>query len=380
MQIKTLSLCAVVLFAAFLSRSHSGGRAGAEEKGAQTPNDDITAGASWRKSVGIIDLHGHIQADAIEKTLHAMDASSIARMVNLTPARNAAEFEAAKRLFDDKGKGRFILYVNDVYNNFPVEDPDFGKKVAAVIDDCVRLGARGLKVSKTLGLYWKDKDGKIIPIDDPRLEPMWEACARLKIPVSIHSGDPKAFWLPIDEKNERYDELKLHPEWGFGGGKYPPREEVLRQLFNVVARHQAVTFVGVHFGNNPEDIDSIRDALSRYPNYNVDLAARLGEIGRHDPRKLRKLFIDFQDRILFGTDFMVSNAGFILGAGPRLTGEAEVRRFYDAHWRFLETDAQNIDHPTPIQGHWKVNAIGLPREVLEKVYRKNAERIVLKAL
>jgi predicted TIM-barrel fold metal-dependent hydrolase len=352
------------------------GAAGAEQKPAA---DDLEAGTAWRRGVSIIDVHGHINQDAVEKTLAAMDANGIRTVVNLTAGRNAAEFAAAKRLFDEKGKGRFILYVNDPYTKFPVEDPEFGKKVADTVEECVRLGAKGLKVSKTLGLYWKDAAGKIVPIDDPRLDPMWAVCARLGVPVSIHSGDPKAFWLPIDEKNERYDELKLHPEWGFGGGAYPPREEVLRQLLAVVARHRDVTFVGVHFGNNPEDVAWVADALRRHPNYNVDLAARLGEIGRTDPAKLRQLFIDFQDRILFGTDFMVSTGGYILGAGPRLTDEAEVKKFYDAHWRFLETNARAMEHPTPIQGNWKIDAIGLPREVLEKVYRKNAERIILKA-
>ncbi len=341
-------------------------------------SEDIEANAAWRRTVPIVDVHGHINSDAIEKTLAAMDANFLSRVVNLTAGTNAADFAAAKKLFDEKGRSRFILYVNDVYVNLPVEDPEFAKKCAQAIEECVRLGARGLKVSKTLGLYWKDKAGKIVAIDDPRLEGMWDACARIGIPVSIHSGDPKAFWLPVDEKNERYDELKEHPNWAFGGGKFPPREEVLRQLENVVAKHRDVTFVGVHFGNDPEDVDHIASLLRRYPNYNADIAARIPEIGRADPAKLRKLFVEFQDRILFGTDFMVSPSGYILGAGPRLPSNAEVKKFYDAHWRFLETNARQMEHPTPIQGRWKVDAIGLPADVLEKVYFRNAERIILK--
>lgn len=340
--------------------------------------DDIHANAAWRRTVPIIDVHGHINSDAIEKTLAAMDENFLSRVVNLTPGTNAAEFAAAKKLFDEKGKGRFILYVNDVYQNFPVEDPDFGKKCGQTIEECVRLGAKGLKVSKNLGLYWNDKGGKIVAIDDPRLEGMWQACERLAIPVSIHSGDPKAFWLPVDEKNERFDELKAHRNWAFGGGQFPPREEILRQLDNVVAKHPKVTIVGVHFGNDPEDVDHVASLLKKYPNYNADIAARIPEIGRQDPAKLRELFIEFQDRILFGTDFMVSPAGYILGAGPQLPSEAEVKKFFDAHWRFLETNARQMEHPTPIQGHWTIDAIGLPKEVLEKVYFKNAERIILK--
>jgi hypothetical protein len=155
---------------------------------------------------------------------------------------------------------------------------------------------------------------------------MWATAGRLGLPVSIHSGDPKAFWQPIDENNERYEELREHPDWAFGGGAYPPREEILRQLEAVVARHPKVTFVGVHFGNDPEDVDYVAALLRRYANYNVDLGARIPEIGRQDPAKLRAMFIEFQDRILFGTDFMVFPKGYILGAGPVLTDEAEVTR------------------------------------------------------
>jgi len=342
------------------------------------PGETPEKRAAWRRTVPIIDVHGHIDSASVEKALAAMDQNGISRTVQLTPGTNAEAFAKAKAVFDEKGKGRFILYVNDVYRNFPVEDPDFGKKVAAEIEKCVQLGARGLKVSKTLGLYWKDREGKIVPIDDRRLDGMWQACGRLKIPVSIHSGDPKAFWLPVDEKNERFDELRDHPNWAFGGGKFPPREEILRQLEAVVARHSDVTFVGVHFGNDPEDIDNVARMFRRYPNYNADIAARIPEIGRHPPEKLRKLFIDYQDRILFGTDFMVFPSGYILGAGPVLESTDEVKKFFDAHWTFLETNARRMEHPTPIQGKWKIDAVGLPAGVLEKVYYRNAERIILK--
>jgi len=333
--------------------------------------------AAWRRTVPIFDVHGHIDPDSIEKTLAAMDANFIARMVNLTAGEDATEFAASKKQFDARGKGRFVLYVNDVYAKHPIEDPAFGQKVAATIEEAVHLGAKGLKISKSLGLFWRDAQRKVIAIDDARLEPMWKACARLGIPVSIHSGDPKAFWLPVDPNNERYEELKDHPKWAFGGGEYPSREEILRQLEHVVATHPDVTFVGVHFGNDPEDVDHVADLLRRYRNYNVDIAARVPEIGRQKPDKLRAIFVEFQDRILFGTDFMVFKEGYILGAGPVVHDEQQVKTFFDAHFRFLETNTRQMEHPTPIQGRWKIDAIGLPRDVLEKIYFKNAERIIL---
>lgn len=341
-------------------------------------SERVEENAAWRRTLPLIDVHGHIDAASIEKTLAAMDANGIARMVQLTPGTSAEAFASAKAAFDAAGKGRFILYVNDVYRNFAIEDPEFGNKVAAELEKCVALGARGLKISKTLGLYWQDQDKRIVAIDDARLSGMWQACARLKIPISIHSGDPKAFWLPVDENNERIEELRNRPNWAFGGGKYPPREEVLRQLEAVVAKYPDVTFVGVHFGNDPEDVDNVAAWMRKYPNYNIDISARIPEIGRQPPAKLRSLFLEFQDRILFGTDFMAFPAGYILGAGPVLESTAEVKKFFDRHWQFLETNARQMEHPTPIQGNWKVDAVGLPVEALEKIYYRNAERLILK--
>ena len=234
-------------------------------------SEDIAANAEWRRSMRIIDVHGHISPASVEKALAAMDAHFIDRLVNLTAGSTIEQFTAAKQAFEEKGRGRFILYINDVYGNQPIEDPEFGRKVTETLEQAAALGAKGLKISKSLGLYWKDKDKKIVPIDDPRLDPMWATAGRLGLPVSIHSGDPKAFWQPIDEKNERYEELHEHPDWAFGGGAYPPREEILRQLEAVVARHPKVTFVGVHFGNDPEDVDHVAALFRRYPNYNADL-------------------------------------------------------------------------------------------------------------
>jgi predicted TIM-barrel fold metal-dependent hydrolase len=349
----------------------------AHRAGPPPPVDEAKEAERWRRTLPIIDVHGHIDPRVVEKTLAVMDTNGISRIVNLTSGRNAEQFMAAKSKFEAKGKGRFILYVNDVYQNFPIEDPAYGRKVVETLEEAVRLGAKGLKISKTLGLYWKDQAGAIIAIDDARLQPMWQACSRLDIPVSIHSGDPKAFWLPVDRNNERFDELGEHPNWAFGGGKFPPREEILRQMEQVIKNNPQVTFVGVHFGNDPEDVDHVAQLLRRYPNFNVDIAARIPEIGRHDPGKLRRLFIDFQDRILFGSDFMAFEDGYILGAGPVVPSEAEVKTFFDRHWRFLETSARQMDHPTPIQGRWKIDAIALPRDVLEKLYVRNAERLIV---
>lgn len=261
--------------------------------------------------------------------------------------------------------------------------PDFGERAARQIEEGKRLGAAGFKESKRLGLYLKDKSGKLIAIDDPKLDPVWKKCGELGMPVSIHVADPKAFWLPYDENNERWIELKDHKSWWFGNpNQYPPRETLLAALDRVIAKHPETTFVAVHFANNAEDLDWVDKSLDRHPNMNADLAARIPEIGRHNPDAVRSLFLKHGDRILFATDFQAGDRNGILhlilgsvGEGPSPTADDAVV-FFQKHWRFLETRDHNFDHMTPIQGNWKISGIGLPPTALAKIYFSNAERLL----
>jgi hypothetical protein len=211
---------------------------------------------------------------------------------------------------------------------------------------------------------------------------MWERCGELNMPVSIHVADPKAFWLPYTEKNERWEELKDHKSWWFGDtNKFPEWKQLLESLTRVIARHPKTTFVCVHFANNAEEPEWVDAALTRYPNMRADLAARIPEIGRHDPAIIRKLFLKHQDRILFATDFQVYDR-LILGSSgnepPPTDAEAEV--FYAKEWRWLETRDRSWAHMTPIQGNWTISSIGLPPAVLRKVYFDNARKLLARSL
>jgi predicted TIM-barrel fold metal-dependent hydrolase len=199
------------------------------------------------------------------------------------------------------------------------------------------------------------------------------------MPVSIHTGDPKAFWLPVGPGNERFDELKAHPDWSNHGEPVPSWEELLAQLERRVARHPRTKIVGVHFGNAPEEPARVAAMLDKYPNYFIDTAARVPEIGRRKPEEMRAFFIKYQDRILFGTDLGIGleEDALMLGStGEETPKAADVKRFYDATFRYFETDDRDFDHPTPIQGRWKISGIKLPREVLEKLYHRNAEKLL----
>jgi hypothetical protein len=262
------------------------------------------------------------------------------------------------------------------------DEPDFAERATRQVDAGFRLGAAGLKEFKRLGLYLTNNAGHLIKVDDPKLDGVWERCGDLGLPVSIHVADPRAFWLPYNEQNERWKELRDHKSWWFGDSNvYPPRQELLDALNRVIERHPKTTFVCVHFANNAEDIDWVDRALDRYPNMRADLAARIPEIGRHDPELVQKFFIKHQDRILFATDFQVYDELTLGsgGSGPPPTDQDAIE-FFAKHWRWLETNDRNFPHMTPIQGDWTISAIGLPATVLRKIYFDNARKLLARSI
>jgi predicted TIM-barrel fold metal-dependent hydrolase len=210
---------------------------------------------------------------------------------------------------------------------------------------------------------------------------VFESAGAFGLPVLLHSGDPKAFFEPNTPRNERHDELRVHPDWSFhglspNGRPWPSWRELLRQFEVRVARHPGTTFMGAHFGNAAEEPERVARMLARYPNYVIDTAARVPEFGRHSAARMRRFFVEFQDRILFGSDLGVSRAGLTLGSSGELPGtRAESRVFFERHFAYFETTRRAMAHPTPIQGRWTVDGIGLPRAVLEKLYHRNAARV-----
>ena len=352
--------------------------------------DDATrqTAAAWRAEHRLIDLHQHVDSSeaALRRDMRLMDTVGVGLVVNLSggfvthkPGEKSA-FERDKELADRLFPGRFLYYMSLDFAGW--DEPDFSERAVQQLEEGYRLGAAGLKEYKRLGLYLKDKAGRLIRVDDPKLDPVWRRCGELGMPVSIHVADPQAFWKPYNAENERWRELKDHPQWWFGDpAKYPPFHELLAALDRVIERHPQTTFVCVHFANNAEDIDWVEQALDKHPNMHADLAARIPEIGRHDPARVHRLFVKHQDRILFGTDFMVYG-DLTLGSGgsgpPPTDGDAI--EFYERHWRWFETSDRQFEHMTPIQGDWRIDAIDLPASVLRKIYFDNARRLLVRSL
>jgi predicted TIM-barrel fold metal-dependent hydrolase len=258
-----------------------------------------------------------------------------------------------------------------------IDDPGWGEREAARLEQAMKEGASGLKIFKALGLGVRTADGKLLKIGDPRLEPIWSRAAKTGAIVAWHVADPVAFFKPIDKNNERYDELKLAPEWSFHGQDFPSYGELMKAFETVVHTHPKTTFLGIHLASYPEDLDAAARLLDRCPNLHVDISARVPEIGHHPAEKARAFFLKYQDRILFGTDLIVTSNGMQLGSVSEKPPELEdALRFYASHRQYFETADRQIAHPTPIQGRWKVDAINLPRAALQKLYYDNADRLI----
>ncbi|MCB9732902.1 MAG: amidohydrolase family protein [Deltaproteobacteria bacterium] len=320
-------------------------------------------------------MHTHISPAGLPRLATIMKDNGIALVVNLSGGSIGRGVEKLTEI-QKTSPARFVSFFNVDWRYR--REPGFGRLMAQSLELAVkRYGYKGLKISKALGLGVDDADGHLLPVDWPELDPLWAKAGELGVPVAIHTGDPKAFWEPVTPENERYDELNVHPGWSYAGGDFPSRAELLAARDRVVARHPETTFICVHLGNNPEDLDYVEKLLATYPNVVVDVAARVPEIGRHPADRVRALFVKYKTRIVFGTDLGVGADYLMLGSvGDVPSTMADVKPFYDAHWRFFEGTEKGIAHPTPIQGRWTIDAIGLPDDVLELLYYKNALRLL----
>jgi len=306
----------------------------------------------------VIDMHNHLRRlDEAEKYLQAMDAAGVWKCVDLDAASKDDLYKDHLRVYGSVSPDRFLLFFRPDLTR--IDEPDFGKKEAGELEGAVELGVRGLKIGKDLGLGVRDHAGRLIGVDDPRLDPIWAKCGELGIPVLIHVSDPKAFFEPFDENNERYEELAGRPDWLFHGSEYPAKKEILDQRNRVFRRHPETVFIGAHVATMPEELHTVGIWLDRYPNLYVDISARISELGRQ-PYTARRFLIEYQDRVMFGTDTPC---------------DADAYRVY---YRFLETDDEYFDpsggHHS--QGRWMIYGVYLPDQVLEKIYNANALRVL----
>ncbi|MBD3328179.1 amidohydrolase family protein, partial [Candidatus Peregrinibacteria bacterium] len=301
-----------------------------------------------RSTYPAFDVHCHwsIEQDPIAM-LEAMDRRNISRALNLSGGWGQ-NLDAMLEKFHTVDPERFVIFCNIDFSR--IDEPDFGEAMSAYLREAKAKGVSGLKIFKSLGLRYRDASGELIPVDDPRLDPIWETCGEIGFPVLIHVADPPAFFKPIDEKNERWMQLKRHPDWSFYGEEFPSLDELFAQRSRMMERHSDTIFIGPHMGSHASDLATAARMLDRHPNLYYDISGRVAELGRQ-PYSARKFLLKYQDRILFGTD--------------RYPGRTSQPR-YRVYYRFLETDDEHFDyheHTFPPTGEWKIYGVFLPDDV-----------------
>jgi predicted TIM-barrel fold metal-dependent hydrolase len=253
----------------------------------------------------------------------------------------------------NNAKGRILVFTNIDFSG--IDNPAWTQNTVHQLEKDVKQGAAGLKIYKDLGLEVKDKNGRRMSVDDPRIDPVWEKCGELKIPVLIHTGEPIAFFDKDDFTNERWLELKLHPDRARPASNYPSWKQVMGEQHHIFAKHPNTIFIAAHFGWLANNLTALGNLLDSLPNVYIEFAAILEEIGRQ-PKTARNFFIKYQDRILFGKDtWSVGEYGF--------------------YFRMLETEDEYFPPLRKYHAFWYMYGLGLPDEVLKKIYYKNALKI-----
>jgi len=305
----------------------------------------------------VVDYHNHLDAQDPLAVLRVMDECGIERIVNIT-MQVGAEATAMIERFHSVAADRFATFAWMDWTD--LEAPGFFKRSVDRLERAVEQGACGLKIWKDLGTSLRGPNGELLRVDDEQLAPMFDKAAELGVPVMFHTADPDAFFLPLDGHNERYEELAAHPEWSFHASHFS-KAKLLEQRDRVFARHPDTTFVAAHVAERPENLSYVSELLSRHANVYVDISARSAELGRQ-PYTARDFFLRHSERILFGTD-LIPEVGM-----------------YRLHFRFLETADEYFEYPSHAsrQGRWNIYGLFLPDDVLRRVYRDNARRLLPK--
>ena len=305
-----------------------------------------------RSKYPFVDVHNH-QFDMPLKNLNnlvaEMDSLNMGFMINLSGFRGLYLKKSLKNI-KENAPNRFGLFLNIDFE--AIDESNFEATQTALIDSAVNSGVMGLKVYKSLGLTDIDSEGNRIPINDPRLAPIWDTCGKNKIPVLIHSGEPSSFWHPKNKFNERWLELRQKPNRFRDPDTNPSFEEVLAEQHEVFKKHPNTIFINAHLGWMGNDLDRLENHLDTFPNVMTEIGAVLAELGRQ-PKRARSFFIKYQDRILFGKD------------------SYKVSEYY-TYFRVLETDDEYFDYYRKRHAHWKMYGLALPDTVLQKLYYKNA--------
>lgn len=309
-----------------------------------------------RAKFPFIDVHNHQfrMPDMDLTTLTTeMDKLNMGVMVNLSGASGESIRKSVANIKKNYPK-RFIVFANIEFKG--IGEAGWSEQAAKQLEEDVKAGANGLKIYKSLGFSVKDNKGERVAVDDPRLDAIWKKAGELKIPVLIHTADPKSFWDNMDDKNERWLELATHPNRKRGDDNPVPWQQLIDEQHRMFKKHKGTTFIAAHFGWYPNDLDKLSSLMTEMPNMYIEFGAVIAELGRQ-PRQAARFFDTWQDRILFGKDSWVPDE-------------------YATYFRVLETTDEYFPYHKKYHAFWRMYGLGLSDEILKKVYYKNAIKII----
>ncbi len=308
-----------------------------------------------RAKFPFIDVHNHqsMQSQDLSKLVKDMDDMNMKVMVNLS-GQNGDGLKKSVLNIKSHYPKRFIIFANIDFGG--IGETGWTEKAVKQLEEDVKNGANGLKIFKSLGFSVNDKQGKRVMVDDSRLDALWKKCGELKLPVLIHTADPKSFWDPVDEKNERWMEIVTHPGRKRGADNPVPFEQLIEEQHRMFEKNSKTTFIAAHFGWYANDLAKLGKLLDRLPNVTVEFGAVIAELGRQ-PQMAKKFFEKYQDRILFGKDSWVPEE-------------------YATYFRVLETDDEYFPYHKKYHAFWAMYGMNLPDNILKKIYYKNALRII----
>ena len=306
-----------------------------------------------------IDVHNHqfsMPTQDLSILIADMDKLNMAVMVNLSGRGRGSDEHLSNALKNvhENYPNRLIVFTNIDLNN--IDDADWTKKTVAQIKSNVKLGANGLKIYKSQGMNNKDNKGNRVKIDDPRIDPVWDVCGELGIPVLIHAADPKSFWEPMDENNERWLELKTHPRRKKDDNNPASWQTIIDEQHNIFRKHSNTTFINAHLGWYSNDLTTLGKLMDEFPNMNAEIGAVIAELGRQ-PRFAKAFLTKYQDRVMFGKDSWHPEE-------------------YYTYFRVLETADEYFPYYKKYHAYWKMYGLDLSDEVLRKIYYKNALRVI----
>ncbi len=306
----------------------------------------------------VIDIHNHLKnVNDIKRIVDVMDEVGVTTIVDLDGGWGKTLEENIDRL-GHKYPRRFVTFCNLDFSL--IDEPGFNAHVRKTIREGKKNGMRGVKIFKELGLKYRDAKDKLVMPDDDRLKVIWETAAEQDVPVLYHIADPLASFQPLSGRNERIEQLLLHPDWSFYGPGFPTRDKLFGCQRRMLEKNPQTRFILPHIASCPEDLEYVSGLLDTYKNFSVDMSARVGDLGRQ-PYTSRRFLVNYADRVLFGLD-----------------GDIEPQR-YTISFRFLETDDEYFDYRQPghnIISRWMVYGVFLPDDVLQKIYHENALRLL----